>query len=375
MAITKGSESTNVAAQLTVSGDPLTATMNPASDSVEVGGRAVFAINISGSTGIASWTCSSSDTGVATARMVAEGCEATGVAEGSATVTAIVQKGGETVDAVAQLTVFRVVEPPVYTVELHEAVYLIGCDNYKITAFAAHYTELGAAGGPWGSWGGNGLWTSAHGAISMRNACLRGGSAWKIGPDGRTAEEPSYELYTRPFTIVSSLLQEPHLVVDPHLDYRFPPDYDPNYDKDTYEPTGDEGPDVALVRIAGDVQVNPRLRLLPKDAHIAVGDRVRAAGFSENKPTATFADAIINDIKRVGMNGVGDTEHTWLTAGLGMRPGASGSPVIDDDGYVVGILVTARRNVANKDNDIVHADELWDLGCRSSGECNGGSAH
>lgn len=101
-----------------------------------------------------------------------------------------------------------------------------------------------------------------------------------------------------------------------------------------------------------------------------MGDRVRAAGFSEDNPAATFAEAIINDIKRVGMNGIGDTEHTWLTAGLGMRPGASGSSVIDDEGYVVGILITARGNVANEENDIVHADELWDLGCRLSGECN-----
>ena len=95
---------------------PVEATMAPASASVAVGNSVVFAVNASGGVAgeAASWTCSSSNTGIATVTSTSAGCSATGVAAGDVTITASVTKSGETVNVGAQLTVTsdEVVEPP-----------------------------------------------------------------------------------------------------------------------------------------------------------------------------------------------------------------------------------------------------------------------
>ena len=95
---------------------PVTATMAPASASVAVGNSVVFAVNASGGVAgeAASWTCASSNTGIATVTSTSAGCSATGVAAGDVTITASVSKSGETVNVGAQLTVTaeEVVAPP-----------------------------------------------------------------------------------------------------------------------------------------------------------------------------------------------------------------------------------------------------------------------
>ena len=93
---------------------PVTATMAPASASVAVGNSVVFAVNASGGVAgdAASWTCASSNTGIATVSSTSAGCSATGVAAGDVTITASVSKSGETVNVGAQLTVTSDEEPP-----------------------------------------------------------------------------------------------------------------------------------------------------------------------------------------------------------------------------------------------------------------------
>ena len=93
---------------------PVTATMAPASASVAVGNSVVFAVNASGGVAgeAASWTCASSNTGIATVSSTSAGCSATGVAAGDVTITASVTKSGETVNVGAQLTVTSDEEPP-----------------------------------------------------------------------------------------------------------------------------------------------------------------------------------------------------------------------------------------------------------------------
>ena len=85
----------------------VTASMAPASASVLIGNSVVFAVNASGGVAgdAASWTCASSNSGIASVSVVSAGCQATGVAAGSVTITATVTKSGETVNVGAQLTV------------------------------------------------------------------------------------------------------------------------------------------------------------------------------------------------------------------------------------------------------------------------------
>ena len=92
---------------------PVEATMAPASASVAVGNSVVFAVNASGGVAgeAASWTCASSNTGIATVTSTSAGCSATGVAAGDVTITASVTKSGETVNVGAQLTVTSDEEP------------------------------------------------------------------------------------------------------------------------------------------------------------------------------------------------------------------------------------------------------------------------
>ena len=75
--------------------------------SVLIGNSVVFAVNASGGVAgdAASWTCASSNSGIATVSVVSAGCQATGAAAGSVTITATVTKSGETVNVGAQLTV------------------------------------------------------------------------------------------------------------------------------------------------------------------------------------------------------------------------------------------------------------------------------
>ena len=86
---------------------PVTASMAPASAEVAVGNSVVFAVNASGGAAgaAATWTCASSNTGIATASTMSAGCQATGVAAGGVTITAVVTKGSETVNVGSQLTV------------------------------------------------------------------------------------------------------------------------------------------------------------------------------------------------------------------------------------------------------------------------------
>ena len=86
---------------------PLTASMAPSSAAVVIGNSVVFAVNASGAApgSSASWTCVSSNDGIATVSVVETGCQASGLAAGSITVTARVTKGGETTNVGAHLTV------------------------------------------------------------------------------------------------------------------------------------------------------------------------------------------------------------------------------------------------------------------------------
>lgn len=86
--------------------------LTPSNAAVNAGEVADFAVGVSGGQigASASWTCASSNTSVATVAQTATGCRATGVANGNASITATVTKGGESSSAGAQISV-RQVEP------------------------------------------------------------------------------------------------------------------------------------------------------------------------------------------------------------------------------------------------------------------------
>ena len=86
---------------------PVVVTMSPASQTIGVGGTVVFAVSVSGGVAgeAASWTCASSDPSMATVTMTSAGCAATAVAAGGVTITAVVTKGGATVNTAAGLTI------------------------------------------------------------------------------------------------------------------------------------------------------------------------------------------------------------------------------------------------------------------------------
>ena len=89
---------------------PLEASMNPSSASVQVGQSADFALVVSGGDPDQPerWTCASPDVGVASVELTAIGCRATGLAEGSATISAAVAKGADRSTAAAELVVGEV---------------------------------------------------------------------------------------------------------------------------------------------------------------------------------------------------------------------------------------------------------------------------
>ena len=82
-------------------------TMAPPSQTIGVGGTVVFAISVSGGVAgeAATWTCASSDPSKATAIVAPEGCAATAVAAGGASIIAVVTKGGATFNTAAALTI------------------------------------------------------------------------------------------------------------------------------------------------------------------------------------------------------------------------------------------------------------------------------
>ena len=86
---------------------PLAATMTPDAQRIGVGGTVVFAVSVSGGVAgeAASWTCASSDPSKATVSVVPVGCQATAVAVGGTSITAVVTKGGATTNAGAGLTI------------------------------------------------------------------------------------------------------------------------------------------------------------------------------------------------------------------------------------------------------------------------------
>ena len=86
---------------------PLAATMSPDAQTIGVGGTVVFAVSVSGGVAgeAASWTCASSDPSKATVSVIPVGCQATAVAVGGTSITAVVTKGGETTNAGAGLTI------------------------------------------------------------------------------------------------------------------------------------------------------------------------------------------------------------------------------------------------------------------------------
>ena len=105
--ITKGSDTREVTAALEVRPPPLAVSISPASAVVEVGASVEFTLLVSGGApgAVPSWTCRSSDIAVATASATDSGCAATGMAAGSATITAEVTRGSETREVTATLEV------------------------------------------------------------------------------------------------------------------------------------------------------------------------------------------------------------------------------------------------------------------------------
>ena len=89
---------------------PLEASMNPLSASVQVGQSADFALTTSGGDPDQpeTWTCASPDVGVVSVELTTIGCRATGLAEGSATLSAAVAKGADRATAAAELVVGEV---------------------------------------------------------------------------------------------------------------------------------------------------------------------------------------------------------------------------------------------------------------------------
>ena len=126
---------------------PLTATMAPSSGAVVAGNSVVFAVNTSGgATGeSASWTCASSNPGIATASNTTAGCQATGVAAGDVTITATVTKGGESINVASQLTV---TPPPPLVATMSPDAQTIGVGGTVVFAVSVS----GGAAGEAASW-------------------------------------------------------------------------------------------------------------------------------------------------------------------------------------------------------------------------------
>lgn len=90
-----------------VSSPPLQVTLTPPSLTLQPGATGDLAVGISGGQegAQASWTCASSNAGVAAVLATSTGCRTTGVAPGSASVTVTVTRGSQSANAAAQVTV------------------------------------------------------------------------------------------------------------------------------------------------------------------------------------------------------------------------------------------------------------------------------
>jgi hypothetical protein len=86
---------------------PLQVSLTPSNQTIVVGETADFAVGVSGGEqgAQASWTCSSSNTGVASVNTTESGCRVTGAAAGNASITVTVTKGTLSSNAGAQVTV------------------------------------------------------------------------------------------------------------------------------------------------------------------------------------------------------------------------------------------------------------------------------
>ena len=101
---------------------PLDVKMVPLSQMIGVGNTIVFAVSVSGGVAgeAASWICDSSDLSKATVSDTPVGCAATAVAVGVVTITAVVTKGGETVNTAAGLTILEAMDEPELAITLVE---------------------------------------------------------------------------------------------------------------------------------------------------------------------------------------------------------------------------------------------------------------
>jgi hypothetical protein len=86
---------------------PLQVSLTPSNQTINVGETADFAVGVSGGAegAQASWTCSSSNTGVASVATTDTGCRVTGAEAGNASITVTVTKGNQSANAGAQVTV------------------------------------------------------------------------------------------------------------------------------------------------------------------------------------------------------------------------------------------------------------------------------
>ncbi len=105
--VTRGSTSAMASASLLVVPPPLTATLSPAADTVEVGQTVRFAIQVMGGDPAADpvWTCASADTLIATTDVTGRGCTATGTGTGTTTIAATITRRTMTATASASLRV------------------------------------------------------------------------------------------------------------------------------------------------------------------------------------------------------------------------------------------------------------------------------
>ena len=95
----------------------LQASMDPSSASIPVGESTEFLVAVAGGDpgAQASWTCVSSNGGVASTEVTPSGCRATGLATGNTTISAAVTRGADRVSAEATLEVTQPLGPVVVT--------------------------------------------------------------------------------------------------------------------------------------------------------------------------------------------------------------------------------------------------------------------
>ena len=95
----------------------LQASMDPSSASIPVGESTEFSVAVAGGDpgAQASWTCVSSNGGVASTEVTPSGCQATGLATGNTTISAAVTRGADRVSAEATLEVTQPLGPVVVT--------------------------------------------------------------------------------------------------------------------------------------------------------------------------------------------------------------------------------------------------------------------